>query len=158
MARRALRGGDRKTRSNVIRNVSTDVYRAVERRRVTTVTVRRLQRVVVVNVAGQAGCRRGRHVRAHQRETRGAVIERGTVPPRSGVTICAVGDGKPGPRGGVHGVIGLLPGCEMAAGVPAIGRCDLKSVVVADVAGSTSDSRVFVGERKTGCAVIKLSI
>jgi hypothetical protein len=75
-------------------------------------------------MAGGAGCRRWRHVRSRQGKPRNAVIER-----RSGPTGCRMASGTVG-RGecrsgcGVHWSIRLLPSCQMAARIPAIGRGD----------------------------------
>ena len=58
MARSALRRRVRESSGNVIRDVSADGSRAGPGRLVTAITIRRIQRVVAVDVARQAGSRR----------------------------------------------------------------------------------------------------
>ena len=61
-------------------------------------------------------------------------------------------------------IVGLLPGGEVAAGIPAIRGCNLQSVVIVDVAlraGGYFSRRghlVRVRQRETGGAVIKRRI
>jgi len=55
----ALRRRRREARRDMIRHVPADACRAVERRGVAAVAVGRIQRVVVVDVAGRARRRRG---------------------------------------------------------------------------------------------------
>src|SRR5450755_3058427 len=55
----------------------------------------------------------------------------------------------------MRGIVGLLPGGEVAAGSTAIGGRDLQVVVVVEVAGGASDVGMTVGERKASGAVIE---
>ena len=87
MARGALRSRGRKTSGDVIRNIPANGSRALERGRVATITIRRIQRVVVIGMAGSARCRR---VCAHQGKSGDAVVERGCIPTRRGVTVGAI--------------------------------------------------------------------
>ena len=87
MARGALRGRGWETRGDVIRHVSANSRGALERSRVATVAVRGIQRVVVIGMAGSAG---GRGVRAHQRKSGDAMVERRCIPTGGGVTIGAI--------------------------------------------------------------------
>ena len=64
MAGRALRRGVREAGGNVIRNGSADGGSAIPGSDVAAIAVSRIKRVVVADVAGRAGRRRGRHVRA----------------------------------------------------------------------------------------------
>ena len=69
--------------------------------------------------------------------------------------------GEGGAGGGVRGIIGLLPGGEVAAGITAIRRCDIQSVVVVHMAlcargDFTSGSQlVRVGKRESRGGVIE---
>ena len=58
----------------------------------------------------------------------------------------------------MHGIVGALPGSQVAAGVAAIGWRDFQGVVAIHVAKIAGDGGVFVGERKSRRAVIKFSV
>jgi len=122
MARRALRCGRRKPCRNVVRYVSANRCGALERRLVAPVTIGGIERVAVIHMAGDAGRRRRRHMRAGQRKSSGAVIERRSVPAHRGVARGAIRRGKGSSGGGVRRGVGLLPGCQMAPGISAVGR------------------------------------
>src|ERR1700682_3933216 len=77
MARGTLRGRGRESCRDVIRYISTDGGGALEGSRVAAIAVRGIQRVVVIGVAGSARCR---EVRAHQRKSGNAMVERGSIP------------------------------------------------------------------------------
>lgn len=94
MARSALCCGNWEAGGNVVRNVPSDGHRAIKRRRVATITIGGIQRVIVADVASGARSGRGRHVRAHQREAGNAVIERSGIPARSGVACRTIGRSK----------------------------------------------------------------
>ena len=91
-----------------------------------------IQSVIVVCVALRAG---GCSVCANQRKAGNAVVEACLVGPGDRVVaIGAVRDGERWPRTGVHRIVGLLPGAQVAAGVTAIRRSNLQIVIVVDVA------------------------
>ena len=83
----ALRRGGRETSRDVIRHVPADGGGALESSSVASIAVRRIQRVVVIGMAGSA---RGRGVRAHQRKSSDAMVERCRIPTRCGVTVGAI--------------------------------------------------------------------
>ncbi len=58
----------------------------------------------------------------------------------------------------MHGIVGLLPGGEVAAGVAAVRRRNLQSVIPANVTGKAGHGGVFIGEREASGAVIKFSV
>jgi hypothetical protein len=106
-----------------------------------------LQVVVSVDVAGRAG---NIGVAVDQQETGDAVVEcRGS--PRDGVvTTRAICRGERSTRLRMRRSVGLLPSGEVAAGVSAVSRSDLQTVVVIDMAGGAGDRGVSVGEGKSG--------
>jgi hypothetical protein len=56
----------------------------------------------------------------------------------------------------MRGICGLLPCCQMAPRISAIGRGDARQRVVApNMAQGASHRRVGIGQRETGCAVIE---
>ena len=116
MACCALRGRGWETRCDVIRNISADSSSALERRRVAAIAIRGIQCVVAVNVAG---CARRRKVRTHERETRGAVIERRTTPTCGGVAVGAIPHRKSCAGRGMHRIVGSLPRSQMALRISA---------------------------------------
>jgi len=56
------------------------------------------------------------------------------------------------------GIVGLLPGRQMALRVPAIGGGNRQIVVVVDVAEGASHIRVSIGEQESSRAVIELGV
>ena len=112
------------------------------------VAIRRIQRVVVVDVAGGAGRRRRRHVRSGQRKPGRAVIERRRRPAHRRVAGRAVGRGERRSGRGVHRIIGLLPGRQMALRISAIGRRDRQRVIVVDVAGGAGHVGMAIGQQE----------
>ena len=94
MALCAGRGGIRKSRLDVIGNIAAKCRSLVPIGEMATDTVGRIQRVVVADVAGSAGRRRGRHVRAGQRKTCRAMIEGSAVPPLCSVAGGAIAGGE----------------------------------------------------------------
>lgn len=70
------------------------------------------QVVVVIDVACSAsGC----DVRSGQRKACGAVIKTGGAPTESRMAVRAIRQCKGRARGGVGGIVCLLPGCEVAS-------------------------------------------
>ena len=161
MAGGALGGGE--ARSDVVRYSAAHGGRAVPLILMAAVAVRVGNRevIVVVNVAVGAG--RG-GMNACERPTGGAVIERGGGPGNGVVARGTIRDGEGCASAGVRGIVGLLPGGEVAARVAAIIGLDRKSVVAVNMASSAARSLacgsqlVRVGQRETSGAVIELAI
>jgi len=111
------------------------------------------QTVVVVDMARSA-----RHVGVSvgQQEARGAVIEDRRGPGNGVVAARAVGNSKSRARRGVHRIVGLLPGGQMAARVPAVVRRGRQVVIVVDVAGGTGHIGMAIRQQEPGRAVIEL--
>jgi len=101
------------------------------------ICVRRREGVVVPHVAVGAGHHfpRRRHlVRARQGPARGAVIEDRRVPGDGVMARRAVRCRKRRSGRRVRRIIGLLPGGQMAARIPAVRRSNRQRVVIVDVA------------------------
>jgi hypothetical protein len=113
-----------------------------------------LQIIVIVDVATGA-CKVGMAI--GQQETSGAVIENGGSPGDGIVATGAVGSGEGRAGFGVRGIVGLLPGGQVAAGVAAIGGSDLQVVVIVDVAICAGNVGVAIGQQEAGGAVIEFS-
>jgi len=120
---------------------------------IATIGGRDLQIVIVVDVAGRAGNVR---VTLGELEAGGAVVESRGIPAHGVVAVRAIGDGERGACGGMRGIVGLLPGGEVAASVAAIRGGDLQVVVIVDVARGAGEVGVAVGQRKAGGAMVKL--
>ncbi len=142
-------------RLDVIRHIAAERRRGVPRRLVAAHTVRRVQCVIVADVAGSAGRGRRRSMRARQRETGGAVVERSGVPAFRGMASRTIRRRKSRPRGRVYRCGGLLPSRQMASGVAAVVRHYRQSVVVVDMARSTRHVGVPVGQQEARLAVIE---
>ena len=130
--------GGRESRGNVVRHTSAKGGRTVPGRLVATVAIRVRGReiIVVVDVAVRAGVRfacRRHLVRTRQRPAGRAVIEDGSGPRDRVVARRAVGCRKRCSGSRVRRVIGLLPGRQVASGIPAVGRLDRQIVIVVDV-------------------------
>lgn len=156
----------REARGDVIGHASAKRRRAVPRGLMATVAIRirGSERVVVIDVAVRAGvhlARRRHLVRTHERPAGRSVIERDVCPQRRGVTRRAIGCRERRARRRVRGVVGLLPGGQVATGIPAIIWLDGQIVVVVDVAvGASVDfarwsQLVRIGQREPGSSVIK---
>ena len=117
MAGGALCSRGWEARSNVIRYISPDGSSALERSCVAAIAVRRIQRVVIIGVAGSA---RGREVRPDQRKSGDAVIERRSVPTCRGVTVGAIPYRKRCTRCRMHRVVCSLPGGQVALRISAV--------------------------------------
>ena len=152
MTRGAGRGGSREIRSDVIGHVSAEGLRAGPSRLVAAHAIGGIERVIVVDVALCAG--RG-GVGASESETRDAVVERCGIPADGGVAVGAVGGRESGAGGGMDGVVGLLPGGEMATGVATISGRNGEGVIVVDVATGARNVGVAVGQKETSGAVIE---
>jgi hypothetical protein len=144
MAGRASGGRRGKARRDVVRNASAEGRRAVPRCLMAAHAVRRIQRVVVVDVAGQTGRGSRRSVRSCECESRHTVVEGSGIPPFGSMAIGAVSDGKPRAGRRVGRVIGLLPGRQMALRVSAVRRRNRQVVVVVDMTGCAGDIGVPV--------------
>jgi hypothetical protein len=57
----------------------------------------------------------------------------------------------------VHGIIGSLPGGQVAAGISAIGRRNRQSIIVVDMAQGARYAGVSVGQRESSGVVIEYS-
>src|SRR5580704_11264138 len=144
----ALRGGE--ACGDVIGDVAAEGLRAGPVGLVTAIAigVGGSETVVATDVTLGAGgdhtC--GRHlVRAGQWPAGSAVIEGGHVPADGCVAVRTIGSGECRTSRGVIGIVGLLPGGEMAAGIAAVGGRDGEVVIVVDVARSTGNVGVAVG-------------
>ena len=142
-------------RLDVIRHTAAERRRGVPRRLVAAHTVSRVQCVIVADVAGSAGRGRRRSMRARQRETGGAVVERSGVPAFRGMASRAIRRRKSGSRCRVYRCGGLLPSRQMASGVAAVRRRNRQSVVVVDMARSAGHVGVPVGQQEARGAVIE---
>src|ERR1700682_6108535 len=122
MAGGTLRGRCWETRSHVVRYISADGGGALERSCMAAIAVRGIQRVVVIRMAGSARCRK---VRAHQRKSGDAVVERAPIPPCGGVAVGAIPHRKGCTRRRMHRVVRALPGSQMASRIFAVCRSNL---------------------------------
>lgn len=111
----ALRRGIREAGRNVVWNSAADCDSAVPSAHMAAVTIGGIQRVTIADVARSAGCGRWRHVCANQSEASDAVIEGGSIPTGGGVAICAVCRREARASRGVNGIVGALPGGQVAA-------------------------------------------
>jgi hypothetical protein len=94
-------------------------------------------------------------VRSRQGESGDAVIERGRSPSGCRMAFGAVCRSKCGAGTRVDGSGRLLPGCQMALRISAIGRGDRQSIVVIDVAECASHIRMAIGEQESSGAVVE---
>jgi len=97
-------------------------------------------------------------VPVREQETSGAVIENCGRPTDRVVAGGTVRRGECRAGGWVHGIVGGLPGVQVATGIAAVGRGDGQIIVVVDVAGSTRNVRVPIREQESRGAVIELRI
>ena len=98
--------------------------------------------VIIVDVAGRAG-----HVGVAlgQQKAGHTVIKSGSGPTYGVVAIGAISGGERGPGRRVNGIVGLLPGGEVATGIAAIRWGDVEVVIVVDVTRSARNIGVAVG-------------
>ena len=99
--------------------------------RVSAIGGSNLQGVIVADVALLA-LHGG--VRIAQWESGSAVVKRCRCPSSGVVTVRAVRRRKRWSGVRMWGIVGFLPSCEVAAGIPAVCGGDLKVIVIADVA------------------------
>ena len=159
MAGRTSRRSIRESRSDVIRNIAADRCCAIPIRDMATVAISGLQGEVAADVTRSAGRRSGRHVRAHQGKSCGAVIKLAVGPGGDGVAGCAGRRGARKSGGNVIGNIaadgsGSVPVRQMAAHAVR----GFQRVVVADVAGSAgrwSGRHMRADQSEAGQAVIE---
>ena len=134
MARRAGRSRSRKPCRDVVRYRPPNRCSALESCLVAPIAIRRAEGVVVVDVTGGAGRRGWGHVRSGQGKPGRAVVKSCRRPTNCCVADRTVRCRKLRTRRGVHRIIRLLPGRQMAARVRTIGRGGRQVVVVIDVA------------------------
>lgn len=164
MAAGTGRSSGGKIRSDVIGHVAACGLCFIPVGRVARHAIGRIERVVVVDVARDAGSRSGRRVRAGQSETCGVVIERGGIPGNRVVACGAIGSGKRGAGRGVDRIVGLLPSGQVAAGVAAIVGLRREIVVAANVAVGAGSyftrgrELMGIGQWETSGAVIEFPI
>jgi len=147
--------GSGEIRSDVIGYIAAQSLCFVPVRLMTAEAIRGIERVVVTDMAGCAGCRRGRHVGANESEAGGAVIEGSRVPTCRGMASGTVGCSEGSTGGGMDRIVGLLPSSEMAARVAAIRGSDGEVVIVVDVAGGARNVCVTLRQEETGSAVVE---
>ena len=104
----------REPRGDVVGNRPADRCRAEESCLVASIAIRRIESVVVVDMAGGAGRGRRGHMRAGQGKPRRAMVEGRCVPTRRRMTRGTVRRRKRSPRCGMHRVVRLLPRRQMA--------------------------------------------
>ena len=155
VAGRASCGGGREIRGDVIGNIAAEGLRLVPVGLMAGEAIGGIQRIIVVDVAGSTGRRRGRHVRAGESETGNAMVKRSSVPTLCGVAVGAVCCREGGSGTGMNGGGGLLPFGEVATGVSAVRGSDLQTVIVIDVAGGAGNVGVAIGEQETSRRVVK---
>jgi hypothetical protein len=139
----------------VIRHGPADGHGAIKVLLVAPVAIRRIERVVVVYMAGGAGSRRRGHVCSGQGKTGNAVIQRRGCP-----ACCCMAGGtirwsKSGSGSRVDGCGGLLPSRQVALRVPAIGRPDRQRIIIINVAQIAGHVGMPIREREAGRAVVK---
>ena len=139
---------------NVVRNIAANRGGALEGSRMASVTICRAERVVVADVARCA--RRGgrRHVRSGQRKSGRAVIERRRGPARRVVAGGAIHRRECRPGCGVYGIVGALPGGQMALRIAAVGRGDRQRVIIVDVTLRALQIRMALRQIESRSAVV----
>ena len=108
----------------------------LEGRLVAAITIRRIEAVVVADMAGGARRRRWRHMRSRQGKSGSTVIERRRSPTGGRMASRAIRHCKSRSGCGVHRRGGLLPSRQMALRISAIGRGDHQCVIAINVAQS----------------------
>lgn len=131
MASGALRS--RQARGNVIGHGPTHGGRAVVLVLMAAVAIRVRGGKVVV-VTDVARCAGGAKVRSGQRPAGSTVIKRSRSPGNRVVAAGTVRRRERRARGGMHGIITLLPGRKVAPRIPAIRRLNIQAEITVDVA------------------------
>jgi len=139
----------------VIRHVPPRRLRLFPVRRVTLHAITRTQRIAVVHMALRT---RRRGMRARQRKSRDAVIERRRVPSRRCVALRTIPCGKCLPRGRVRRIIRLLPCRQVALRVTAIGRLNRQIIVTVHMARTAWGVCVPIGQLETRRAVVEFPV
>ena len=155
VTRSALSSRGRESSGDVVGNIPPQCCSALECSLMAAVAVGRIQSEIIIHVAGSAGRRSRRSVRPGQSKASRSVIERRRIPGNSRVAGGAVGRSEGCSSGGMQRRIGLLPGGQVATGVPAIVWLDRQRVVVVEMAGGASHAGMSVGQRESCCAVIE---
>lgn len=158
VARGALRC--REACRHVIRNRPSHCRRAVVLVLVAAVAIRIRHREIVM-IVHMAGCAGRGGMRAGQRPSRGAVIKSRGGPRNRRVAGGAIRRRERRPRRRVRRIVRLLPGCQVAAGIPAIRWLNVKRVIPADVALGASrhfsgrGQLVRIGQRESRRAMVE---
>jgi hypothetical protein len=155
VARRASRSRDREPRGHVIRYVPADRRGSQEGWLMAPITIRRTEGVVVVDMAGNAGGRRWRHVPTDQSKSGPAVVEYRRRPTYCVMAYRAVRCRKLSPRSRVYRIIRLLPGRQMAARIPAIGRRSRQTIVIIEVAGGARHVSMPIRQQEARQRMVK---
>lgn len=145
----------RETGRNVIRYRSPNRCGAGKSCLVAAITIGRIERIIVIHMAGSAWGRRRGHVCSGKGEPGDAVIERGRVPACRSMAICAIRRSKSGAGSGVDRGSCLLPLRQVALRIATSCRGDRQTVVVVDMAGGASNVGVALGEQESGGAMVE---
>ena len=94
-------------------------------------------------------------MRSRQREACNAVIKRRGIPPNGRMAICAVAHRECRAGSGVHRIIRLLPGSQVASDRAAGRRRNLQIVIIVEVARGAGHVRMAIRQCKTRGAVVK---
>jgi len=123
--------------------------------RVSAIVGRDRQIVIVIDVASRTGDIR---VAVGEGKSRGGVVECRGRPTYSRVARGTILKSESCSCRWMDRVCGLLPGRQVALGVPAIGRRNGQIVIVIDVARSARHVRVAIGQQETRYAVVESSV
>ena len=93
-----------------------------------------------------------------EQESRRAVIECCCRPTHRRVAGRAIRKRKRRPGCWMDGVLGLLPGRQMASGIAAVGRSDHQIIVIVNMTKGAGYIRVAIGQQETGRAVVELGV
>ena len=157
MAGRAGRRRSGETGRHMVRNISANRRRALERSRMASVAVRGVQGIIIGYVAGSARSRGRRHVRPRQSEAGNAMIEGCRRPARRRVARRAICSGKSRSRSGVDRGCSSLPGGQMALRISAIGRLNRQRIIAINVAQVAGHICVPIRQEESRGAVVENS-
>ena len=156
MATGARARGRREVCRYVIGHAAAKGLRAIPGRLVAAHTIGRVQRVIVVYMAGSAGRGVRRHVRARKRKAGDAVVERALVGPGNRVVaLRAICDRKDLLIACMGRIVGLIVGGQVTAGIATVAGCDLQIIVVIDVALRARHRGMCVGQGETRAGMVK---